>query len=112
MSLNIDKIKIGDRTLKRSCKLSIDNITQIKQLYEDNNSINGISKLFNVSKRLVQFILFPDRHIISLQLRKERGGSKIYYDKDKHTVSNKDYRNYKRKLLKEGIINDDKGSNK
>jgi hypothetical protein len=41
--------------------------------------------MFNVSRRLIQFILHPSKHQANLEARKERGGSKIYYKREKHT---------------------------
>lgn len=57
--------------------------------------------MFKVNKRLIQFILFPERAKKNRELRKERGGSVIYYVKEKHTQAIREHRNYKQKLSKE-----------
>lgn len=67
----------------RRVKLLPKDKEKIKQLHATGTSINGIARAFNVSKRSIQFILFPDRAEKAKELRKQRGGSKIYYDREK-----------------------------
>lgn len=55
---------------------------------------------FKVSRRLVDFIMNPDREEQNLLLREIRGGWKQYYDKKKHNESMK---NYRKKLDSLGI---------
>jgi len=63
-------------------------------------SINNIAKTFHVNKRLIQFILFPERLKKNKELRADRGGSKIYYDRQEHNAAMRDHRRYKYKTLK------------
>lgn len=56
--------------------------------------------MFKVNKRLIQFILFPERLKKNLQDRKDRGGSSIYYDKQYHTEKIKAHRDYKKDVFK------------
>ncbi len=56
--------------------------------------------MFKVNKRLIQFILFPERQKRNLELREQRGGSKIYYNKDRHTLAMSEHRKYKKELFK------------
>ena len=55
----------------------------IKSLHTKGIAIREIARSYSVDHRLIQFILFPERHKRNIELRKERGGSKIYYNKDK-----------------------------
>lgn len=64
-------------------------------------SINGIAKMFRVNKRTIQFILFPERLKKNKELRNDRGGSKIYYDKEYHKEQMKVHRRYKYDTLKD-----------
>ena len=73
--------------------------TNIKLLHKNGMAIRAIARLYNVNKRLIQFILFPDRNKINLQHREERGGSKQYYDKDKWRVVHREHRRYKSTVL-------------
>lgn len=63
-------------------------------------SINSIAKMFKVHKRSIQFILFPERKKRNIELRHDRGGSSIYYDREEHNAAIKDYRDHKYKALK------------
>lgn len=58
-----------------------------------------LARMFKVSKRTIQFIISPDKHIENLKRRKERGGSKQYYVKEKHTAAIREHRQYKYKIL-------------
>jgi len=100
-----DTITIKIKELKKSCKLTDMQKEDIKLFYFINSySIHSMSKLFKVSRRLIQFILFPERQQRSLELRKAKGGSMFYYDKNKHTEATKKHRRYKKELYKKGLI--------
>lgn len=71
----------------------------IKQLHKDGVAIRAIARLYKVDKRLIQFILFPERQEAMYQARLERGGSKIYYNKDKWRKTQKEHRRYKSRVL-------------
>ena len=98
-----DTIAIKDKALKKSAKLLDCQRERIVSLHSEGFSITGLGKLFKVNKRLIQFILFPERQKRNLELREQRGGSKIYYNKEKHTVAIREHRNYKKKLFKDLI---------
>lgn len=63
--------------------------------------IRAIARMFKVDRRLIQFILFPERHKRNLSLRQDRGGSKIYYDRVEHNEAAKVHRQHKYKALKD-----------
>jgi hypothetical protein len=63
-----------------------------------------LANMFNVSRRLIQFILNPDAHKKNLERRHERGGSKMYYKKDEHTKAIREHRQYKKELLNQKNI--------
>jgi len=46
---------------------------------------------------------YPDKQAENLKRRNERGGSKFYYQKDKHNQAMKTHRTYKHKTLKNSI---------
>ena len=73
----------------------------VKYWHEKGTSINGIARMFKVNKRLIQFILFPERAQKNRELRQERGGSTIYYVKEKQTKAIREHRNYKHNLSKQ-----------
>lgn len=63
-------------------------------------SVAGLSRLFKVNRRTIQFILFPDRLGDNVEQREKRGGWKQYYDKDGHAISVKEHREYKKLIIK------------
>ena len=71
----------------------------IRELHKQGKeSINGLARLYNVNKRLIQFILFPEREARNKELRAIRGGSKRYYDRERNRLAEKDTRNYKQTI--------------
>jgi hypothetical protein len=99
MPSKTDLLALNDPFLKRSSKLLPCQKEMVLYWYDKGISITRIAKDFKVSKRLIQFILFPERHKHNLELRKERGGSTIYYEKEKHTKAISKHRKYKREIL-------------
>ena len=55
--------------------------------------------MFHVSRRLIIFIIDPEKLKHNLDARRANGGSKIYYNKDVHTKAIKEHRDYKKKLF-------------
>jgi transposase len=88
------------KSADRRIKLSDDDKEQIKELHRGGNSIHSLSKKFGVSRRTVQFILYPERKERNLKLRDERGGSAVYYDKELHREYMKTHRRYKHNYFK------------
>jgi len=65
-----------------------------------------LAKMFGVSRRTIQFILDPAKLIANIERRKERGGWKQYYDKEKNTASIREHRRYKHTLFKQEGLSD------
>jgi transposase len=59
-----------------------------------------IAAMFNVSRRLITFIVDPEKHKKNLEARADRGGSSSYYNKDKHREYTKKHRRDKHERLK------------
>lgn len=90
-----------DRRIKlRACQKRMVREMHLTGLY----SIRCLTKLWGVSRRTIQFVLFPERAELNVELRNKRGGSRAYYDKDKHTAAIRDHRKYKQSLHLEGQI--------
>ena len=105
MPSKIDNIRISDPFLKRSAKLLPCQKEMMHYWYSVGASINSIARMFKVNKRLVQFELFPERHKRNLELRREKGGSMVYYKKEKHTLAMRKNRQYKKMLHDSGLSN-------
>ena len=96
MPYKSEKIKIAGGKYDRRIKLTEQDKEDIRNI--KNMSIRAIARLYGVDHRLIQFVLFPERHERNKKLRAERGGSKIYYDREKNTKAERETRNYKQEL--------------
>lgn len=100
-----DIIPIKNEKLDRRVKLTDDDKKLVVWLREEEQiSYQKLADRFSVSKRLIMFICKPELKIKNLEARKNRGGSKFYYDKDKHKEYMKDHRDYKKELYQQGFI--------
>ena len=102
MPFKSERIKIAGSKYDRRIKLTQkdkDDIRNIRGM-----SIGAIARKYGVSKRLIGFILHPEKHIENLKLRAERGGTMFYYNKEKQRVYAANTRNYKQRLYVNGEI--------
>jgi transposase len=100
-----EKKKMPTR-LKKSAKLTPEDKEEIRYRYL---KIGGVSqrelaKEYNVSRRSIQFAIYPEKQKENYQKRVDRGGSKQYYDKEKNTEAVRRSRQRKHQLFKEGKI--------
>lgn len=100
MPSKLDKKAIKDPFLDKRRKLIPCQEEMVKYWFERGNSITSIAKMFKVNKRLIQFLIFPERKVKNIEDRRIRGGSNIYYNKDEHTISMKKHRDYKKEIFK------------
>lgn len=101
MPFKTDNKKLGSPFLKRSVKLLPCQKEMILFWYNEKGlSIHKLAKMFKVDRRLIQFILFPERLEANKQKRLERGGTKQYYKKEYHTEKIREHRRYKYSVLK------------
>lgn len=99
MPYKTDKMKLDSPFLDRRVKLLPCQKEMVASLHTRGASISGIARMYGVSKRLIQFIIFPEKLAMSLKRRAERGGSKIYYDREYHNQKTKEHRHYKNQTL-------------
>lgn len=69
---------------------------------KDGLSQRALAKEFGVSRRLISFILDPDKHAENLKRRADRGGSAQYYDRKKNTTAQRSHRRYKKAIMDKG----------
>lgn len=96
------KLKIPPKYDRRR-KLTDEQKEEIKELYGE-ISQRKLAKIYGVSRRLIQFIGDPSRQARDLELRAARGGSKIYYDKEKQVAYMRKHRRRKYELYKQGEL--------
>ena len=99
MPRKTDTMAIKDPFLKKTAKLLPCQKEMIKYWINKGLSQRAVAKIFNCSRRSVIFIAYPERHKENLERRRERGGSKVYYDRAKHTKAIKEHRDYKKDLF-------------
>lgn len=98
-----DKTKIDDAFIDKRVKLLPCQREMIHYLHDKGSSINSLARLFKVSKRLVQFELFPERKKKNLADRELRGGAMQYYNREKHNEYMRKHRQHKYNVLKESL---------
>lgn len=100
MPRKTDIVAIKDPFLDRRTKILPCQREMVHYWYGIGTSIHGIAKIFKVNKRLIQFELFPERKKKNLEHRRDRGGSSVYYDRQKHTGAIREHREHKKEVFK------------
>jgi len=100
-----EKIKIEGTKHDRRIKLTDQDKEYIRFLREEEGtSYQKLADQFGVSKRSIIFIIKPETLEACKKARAKRGGSKIYYDKETNTETQREHRQYKQKLFIKGEI--------
>lgn len=96
-----DNVKLGSAFFDKRSKLLPCQKERIYQMYnvEQGFSQRQLAKMFGVSRRTIQFTIDPSKLDANKERRQERGGSKIYYDREKHTKAMKKHRHHKKETL-------------
>lgn len=98
MPYKSDSLYIAHTKHDRRIKLSEDDKKEIRLLSKSGLSQRVLARRFEVSRRLIQFIINPECQEENLKRRKERGGWSVYYSTEKHRQYIKNHRRYKHKL--------------
>jgi predicted DNA-binding protein YlxM (UPF0122 family) len=101
MPYTSDKLSIKNELLDRRVKLTQTDKKEVKRLYfEEHLAIREITRRYKVSRRLIQFILFPER----IKKSRENRDWRDYYTKEKNREYQKKHRRYKNQLYKQGLL--------
>lgn len=101
MPAKADKYTLKSPFLSKRVKLLPCQKERIKRMHEiENYGIRQLARMFKVNRRLIQFICYPEREEANKAARAKRGGSKIYYKREKHTKAMKEHRNHKKTVFK------------
>lgn len=105
MPYKSEKIKLP-KELDRRVKLSDEQRDEIKHKYELGfYSQRALAKEYNVSRRLISFILFPEKEERNRQQLKERKADGRYkYSKEQWATVVREHRRYKQELYKSGKL--------
>ena len=99
--------KLIPTKLKKSAKLTQDDKDEMRKMYKMGGwSYRTLGIEFGVSKSMAIYAVNPERQKKNYALRVARGGSKIYYDKNKHTEAMKKHRQHKQELYLDGKLTD------
>lgn len=97
------KIPINNELLDRRVKLLQADKEEVRKLHKQGYSMRKLAIEFKVSRRLIAFIIYPER----LKAERERDGKKKwrrYYTKEKHRNYMKRHSRYKQELYIKGLI--------
>lgn len=94
---------INNPKLDRRVKLTDQQREEVLALKET-ISQRECARRFEVSRRLIQFIWYPEKLKENKKRREERGGSSQYYNRDYHRDKMREHRKYKRELIKLELI--------
>ena len=100
MPYKSEKFVLPSKMMDKRVKLLPCQKEMISYWTERGLSQRQLAKMFNVSRRLITFIQDPSKQERNLQRRKESGGSKQYYDKEKHRKYMQDHRKSKNERMK------------
>ncbi len=99
-----DKEKLDSPFLDKRVKLLPCQKEMIAYWYREGHSMRSLARMFKVDKRLIGFVIYPERLKRNLELRQDRGGSKIYYEREKHSAAMQAHRSRKYDVLKDATI--------
>lgn len=103
-----DSISINNPKLDKRVKLTDEDRVNIVEDYATGLiSQRGLAEKYGVSRRLIQFVLDPEKKERAQAQFNERQKDGRYYDKDKHSAYMKDHRDHKKELYKQGLIGED-----
>lgn len=98
------------RELDRRVHLSEDDKERIKSLYKDGFAVRAIGREFadKCDRRVIQYVLFPDRYTKMLQNAKrrrlEKGNTLKEYGRKNWRETIREHRQYKQSLYLKGLI--------
>lgn len=99
-TVDFHRVRDLDPAADRRRALTPEDRETIRELVSQGAGINATARAYGVDKRTIQFIAFPDRLERNKALRAARGGSVIYYRREKHTKAMARHRAHKADLLK------------
>ncbi|MCR4323039.1 MAG: helix-turn-helix domain-containing protein [Candidatus Azambacteria bacterium] len=93
-----NKIKLP-READRRVKLTSDDKARIALLHDQGLSQRAIARAVGCSRRMVVFILYPERLAHAKALYKDRRKDGRYYDRKKNTEATRKHRRHKKEVL-------------
>ncbi len=90
----------------RRRKLTDKNKEEIRDMHKRGFGVREIARAFDgtCSRRLIQFVLFPERLKQLQQRNREQEHWKKYHNRQQLTTATRNWRRYKKRLYKEGKL--------
>lgn len=106
MPYNSEKKIIAGTSFDRRIKLSNEQREEIKRLYkEEHLSQRTLATIFKVSRKLISFVLFPEREKQSREYFRQAKRNGLYKPtKEQRAETMREHRHYKQQLSIEGKI--------
>lgn len=105
MPYKFDKIPINDENNDKRVKLTAEDREQVRADYETGMfSQRALAKKYGVSRRLITFILSPEKEALARQQFLERQKDGRYYSKEKQREYMKNHRDHKKDLYNKGLL--------
>jgi len=94
------------REYDRRVKLSEEDKKNIVELYNKGLAIREIARTYEhiCTRRMIQFVIFPERALVVKEHYKENRLDGRYYKKERHTKAIREHRKYKQNLFLKGKI--------
>ena len=90
----VDSLRLGKK-FDRRIKIQKSEHVHLRAKREAGQSMRSLAREYNVDRRLIQFIIYPERQRAANKLHNWRK----YYDKDKWRETMREHRAYKKKIL-------------
>ncbi len=103
--LKLKSIKLVNTPLDRRRKLTDEEREHIKELHKKGESTHSIARMYKgkCSRRLIQFIIHPERLKAMQEKHAKEQHWKTYYDRKKLSQAKKNWAHYKINLYKKNI---------
>jgi len=102
--MKLDDYRLTRDETDRRVKIKLEDHDKIRAEYATGTiSQRGLAGKYNVSRRLITFILYPERLAEQKELYKERRKDGRYYDREKHNEAIKSLRAHKKSLMSHNI---------
>jgi hypothetical protein len=92
--------------LDRRRKIPTSEHSYIRERHKNGEGIRELARFYNVDKRLIQFIVYPERYALNKKYYKDREQAKKTYSRvkgEEWARTQREHRRYKVKALKEFI---------
>lgn len=98
MASRLSKYRVG-RARDKRIKLTDDERADIRRRYADGESKHALARIYHVDRRLIIFIVNPDKYEATLRRRSDEKAHIKYYDPDRFKKYRQKHNLYKKQLM-------------